>query len=53
MGFVVFKLITSYHCVKIARIWSFSGPYFPAFGPSEGKYGPEKIQIWILFMQWI
>ena len=20
------------HCVKSVRIWSFSGPYFPAFG---------------------
>ena len=21
------------HCVKSVRIWSYSGPYFPAFGP--------------------
>ena len=38
--------------VKSAKIRSFSGPYFPAFGlnterysvfsPNAGKYGPEK-----------
>ena len=22
---------TTIHCVKIVRIWSYSGPYFPAF----------------------
>ena len=52
------------HCVKSDRIRKFSGPYFPAFGlntegyfisplfsPNAGKYGPEKLQIQILFTQ--
>ena len=25
-------LVKDWHCVKIVRIWSFSGPYFPTFG---------------------
>ena len=29
------------HCVKSVRIRSYSGPYFPAFSPNEGKYGLE------------
>ena len=29
----------SKHCVKSARIWSFSGPYFPAFGLITERYG--------------
>ena len=33
-----------FHCVKSVRIWSFSGPYFPAFRP-------EKLQIRTLFRQ--
>ena len=27
------------HCVKSARIWSYSGPYFPAFGLNMERYG--------------
>ena len=27
------------HCVKSVRIWSYSGPYFPAFGLNNSKYG--------------
>ena len=41
--------------MKSARIRSFSGPYFPAFGPNYGdilqnaeKFGPEKLRIWTL-----
>ena len=34
----------NYYCVKSVRIWSFSGPYFPTFGP-------EKLRIQILFTQ--
>ena len=34
------------HCVKSVRIRSFSGLYFPAFGP-------EKLWIQTLFTQWI
>ena len=53
------------HCVKSVLIRSFSGQYFPALGvnredkeylyifsPNAGKYGPEKLWIWTLFMQW-
>ena len=25
------------HCVKSVRIWSYSGPYFPAFGLSTDQ----------------
>ena len=49
------------HCPKNVRIWSFYGPYFPAFVLSTeryylsafilcaGKYGPEKLRIGTLF----
>ena len=30
--------ITSKHCVKSVRIWSFSGPHFPAFGLNTDIY---------------
>ena len=26
------------HCVKSVRIWSFSDPYFPAFGLNTERY---------------
>ena len=26
------------HCVKSVRIWTFSGPYFPAFGLNTERY---------------
>ena len=29
----------SHHCMKNVRIWSFSGPYFPAFGMYTERYG--------------
>ena len=45
------KKILGLHCVKSARIWSFSGPYFPVFSPNAGKYGPEKLRIGTLFTQ--
>ena len=51
-------------CVKSVRIRNFSGPYFPEFGlktkrygvslriqSKYGKYGPEKLPVWTLFMQ--
>ena len=28
-----------FHCVKAACIWSYSGPYFPAFGLNTEIYG--------------
>ena len=35
----------SKHCVKSVRIRSYSGPYFPAFGPNTKIYGvPLRIQ---------
>ena len=47
--------------VKSVSIWSFSGPYFPAFylnverhsvfSPNAGKNGPEVLQIRTRFMQ--
>ena len=27
------------HCVKSVHIWSYSGPYFPAFGLNTERYG--------------
>ena len=34
----MFRSRTS-HCVKSVRIRSYSGPYFPAFGPNRERYG--------------
>ena len=39
------------HCVKRARIRSFCGPYFSAFGLNAGKYGPGKLRKRTLFTQ--
>ena len=49
----------SYHCVKSVRIRSFSGLYFPVFGPNTercfspnaGKYGPGNFRMWTLLTQ--
>ena len=30
------------YCAKSVQHGVFSGPYFPAFGPNIGIYGPEK-----------
>ena len=46
-----FSLYTHTHCTKSVHIWSFSGPYIPAFALNEGKYGPVKLRIQTLFMQ--
>ena len=44
--------LQNWHCMKIVRIWSFSGPYFLKFGlNTEEKYGPEKLGIRRLFSQ--
>ena len=48
------------NCVKSVRLWSFSGPYFPAFSLKTerygvkygGKHGPEKLRIRTLFTQY-
>ena len=31
-------LYSKYHCVKSVRIWSYSGPYFPAFRLNTERY---------------
>ena len=31
--------IKGVHCVKNVRIWSYSGPHFPAFGLNNSEYG--------------
>ena len=41
----------NFHCVNSVQILSFCGPYFPVFGLNTGKYGPEKLRIWILLTQ--
>ena len=51
------KKFADSHCVKIVKIRSFSGPYFPIFrlstkrykDPNAGKYGPEKTPYLDLF----
>ena len=51
--------ISHNHCVKSARIWSYSGPalfwteHFSVFSPNAGKYGPDQLRIQTLFMQWL
>ena len=38
-------VITKKHCVKSVRIWSYSGPHFPAFEPNTERCGvPLRIQ---------
>ena len=32
------EIIELNHCVKSVRIWSYSGPYFPAFGLNTERY---------------
>ena len=34
--------ISAYIARKVSKYGVFSGPYFPAFSPNTGKYGPEK-----------
>ena len=34
-----FSPISTQHCMKSVRIWSYSGPYFPAFGLNTERYG--------------
>ena len=36
---ISFCLHEHFHGVKSVLIWSFSGPYFPAFGLNTGRYG--------------
>ena len=33
------------HCVKSVRIWSYSGPYFPAFGLTTERYNTELLSL--------
>ena len=48
-----YRIVIYWHCIKSVLIRSFSGPYFLAFSPIAGKYGPEKLQIRTLFTQCI
>ena len=32
------------HCVKSVRIWSYSGPHFPAFGLNTERYGDIQFE---------
>ena len=48
MKFSGVHLVLTFHCVKSVRIWSYSGPYFPAFGQNTERYGgisPYSVQI--------
>ena len=33
------ETLNLFHYVKSVRIWSYSGPYFPTFGPNTERYG--------------
>ena len=35
--FLIFKYLV-HHCVKTVRIWSYSGPHFPAFGLDTERF---------------
>ena len=37
---------------KVSKYRVFSGPYFPVFSPTTGKYGQKKLRIWKLLTQW-
>ena len=43
--------IKEIHCLKGVRIWSYSGPHFPAFELNIGICEPELLQIQTLFTQ--
>ena len=38
LNFSLLPHTTISHCVNSASIWSFSGPYFPAFGLNTNRY---------------
>ena len=33
------------YCVKSVRVWSYSGPYFPAFGLNTERYGVSPYSV--------
>ena len=37
--------MAKHHYVKSVRIWSFSGPYFPAFGLNTERYGLSFVSL--------
>ena len=45
------SLLVGYDCMKSVLIWSFFGPYYPAFGLNTGIYGPDKLRIRTLLTQ--
>ena len=45
------RVVHVYHCVKNARIRTYSGPYFPAFGLNTQRYsvsGISPYSVWML-----
>ena len=56
LHFPFHQSIGEYHCEKSVRIWSYSGPYFPAFGLNMDQDNAEyehflRCGLWILFME--
>ena len=39
-----------YHCLKCVCIWSFSGPYFPAFGLNTERYSVSPFWFFLNFV---
>ena len=39
---VIIKLFATITAWKVSKYGVFSGPHFPVFSPSTGKYGQEK-----------
>ena len=39
----------TFHWVKSVRIWSFSGPYFPTFGPEKLRIRTRSVCLLTLF----
>ena len=50
--FFRWRFFSPYTVWKVSKYRDFSRPYFPVFSPNTVKFGPEKVRIWALFMQW-
>ena len=48
----VIVVVVRFTAWKVSKYGVFFGPYFPAFSPNTGKYGPENLLIWTRFTQW-
>ena len=44
---LLFIFLTDLHCVKSVRIWSFSGPHFPAFGLNTERTKYEEMRYFV------